>query len=86
MRNNNESKAVLMIDYVSVVLDTSIAMQVFALLNANAAYKLDGNWVKDENGNSQQVYKVRAMNKDIKLSGVSPEDFAMWKLAGASDE
>lgn len=76
------SKVKLNIGYVKLVMDRDTAVKVFAALTDNEVYTYDTDYVKNEEGKSVAVAKIRPMADEITITGVNKEDYAMWKLAG----
>ena len=76
------SKAILSINYTDIVMDIDTAVHMYRLLNKETIWRHETYWTTDDNGKNTEMHKVTPMNYDVKLRGVSDEDFAVWKIAG----
>jgi len=78
------NKVILNIGYHELVLDTNVAFTLFDTLNTGEVLLLDTDYVKDDDGKSVAVKKLKQFNDRVSMKGVSKEEYAMWKLAGVS--
>jgi hypothetical protein len=82
-KGNDMSKCKLNIDGTTYICDTEKAMQLFELMNSARLEKLDYDYVshsESPTGKSQSLYYLKPMGGEVKLEGLDPEEYAMWKL------
>lgn len=76
-------KMTLMLNYTSYVMDESVAIEMFKLLNKSTVEKLDSKW--DSETKTSTTY-LSSMGDDISLKRMVPEQYAVLKLATAAIE
>lgn len=76
------NKVKMRIGYTNLVMDADAALKVFNLLNSGTLYEYHTDYVKNDEGKSVSVEKIKPCNDNVSVTGVSPEAYAMWKLAG----
>lgn len=78
------NKVVLSIGYHELVIDSNVAYTLFDTLNSGEVLLLDTDYVKNDEGQTVTVKKLKHFNDRVTMKGVSQEEYAMWKLAGVS--
>lgn len=76
------NKVKMRIGYTNLVMDADAALKVFNLLNSGTLYEYQTDYVKNDEGKSVCVEKIKPCNDNVSVTGVTPEAYAMWKLAG----
>ena len=71
------------------IIDTEQGLEMFKVLNGATMERLDYDYVPksdSKSGRSETLYYLKSSDEAVKLSSVSAEDYAMWKLYTASRE
>ena len=76
------SKVIVTISGARLVVDVGVGLEIFALLARNKLEKRDYEFHSETKTMTELVKPMR--ESDVTLVAVSPEDYAMWKLAGVS--
>lgn len=80
MKAQNKTK--LVIGYTSYIMDEDVAITLFKALNGANIEKLESIHNSDT---KTTLYFVKSLDKGLAtLESVSADDYAVWKLAGAS--
>lgn len=80
MKAQNKTK--LVIGYTTYIMDEDAAITLFKALNGTNIEKLESKYV---NATKTTLYFVKPLEKGLAtLESVSADDYAVWKLAGAS--
>ncbi len=77
-------KVKVTINYITYVMDDDIGIALFKAFADNKVERLSAKY---DDGTRMNIYYTEPIsNGQITLSNILPEDYAIWKLAGASLE
>lgn len=76
------AKVKMMIGYQPYIMDESAAFALFKAMNGASIEKLESSYNSETKSSTYYVQPME--NGMITISSVSNEDYAVWKLAGAS--
>tara|TARA_R110000868_G_scaffold23245_1_gene94041 strand:+ start:128 stop:364 length:237 start_codon:yes stop_codon:yes gene_type:complete len=77
------AKVKVTIGYIYYVMDEGPAFALFKAINGSTVERLDSKYDADSKTNIYKTLPVEA--GFLSLSAVSNEDYAIWKLTGASE-
>lgn len=88
-KGQNMSKCRLNINGNTYICDTEYAIKLFDLMNSAGLERLDYDYVSSSDsptGKSQTLYYLKPMGEGLKLEGLDPEEYAMWKIYTSTKE
>lgn len=86
-KGNDMSKCKLVLGGMTLIAETETAMKMFDMLNELEVERLDYDYISKSDsptGESQTLHYLKDFRDYVKLEGLDPKDYAMWKLYTSS--